>query len=511
MSDSAPANVRTAEKPGAAPQSSKGVPRLKQIHWEKLDNVDNTIWSKLRAPGEPSTDKLLESTGVYNRMSALFFQKEAKKIVNAKARAEQQAVSILRDNVKQSVDINFHRFRAEPIERVVLDVLHCAPEVISNLSLLEYFTTSHATEIGVSIASKLMPYSSTPWNKADPHEAKRDPKELRRADHIFLELFFNLRHYWIVRSRGLVLSQTYDKEYQSLVQQLTAINDACEAATNSRHFHKLLEIILLTGNHLNGPAKQARGFKLSFLQNISVTKDDSSTITFLHFIEYTIRTGLAPETAQFTEDLAPAVKVSDTSIETLRMMCHDLMDQIEGMNQTLTRGILSDSSALHPEDRCASVIRPAIEKAIPLANDLRKRLSDTEQKVKAVMELYGEDYTSPDAVDSFFDRFASFVCMYKQAREDNIHREEEKRIYERRQEQHRERERRLKELEESAAKEGRTNADTVIERLKNPETSVSTRSRRRAVERPEANHVEQAPTDDDDVADRALELLKALG
>ena len=476
----------------------------------------------MRPTGEPATDKLLISTGVLQRIERLFLQKEANSIVNAKAKAAQQAVSILRDNVKQSVDINFHKFRAEPVETVVVCVLRCTKDVLQNISLLEYFNSSHATEIGMSISAKLEAYSNVEWGQ-HPHKAQKDPNELRRADHIFLELFYNLRSYWLVRSKGLLLSQTYDKEYQALVSQLNAINDACAAASGSRHFHKLLEVILHMGNFMNGPNKQALGFKLSFLQNISVTKDDSSTLTFLHFIESTIRTGLTPEISQFTEDLAPAVKVSDVSIESLKNMCNDFITQVDGMSQTLTKGLLSDPKSMHPKDRCVSVIKPAVEKAEPLARDLKQRLAVTEKNVKEVMELYGESYEDTDEVDQFFNRFSTFVCMYKQAKIDNIKRAEEKRIYDLRQEQYRERERKVKELEEMAAKHGRTNADTVIERLKNPESAVP-RSRRRLEReqerRPSENGIGQSEkgsesetTDDgmsEDVVGQAQKLLEIL-
>lgn len=515
-----PTGGNQAKAPSPEATAQKQPRRLKQIHWDKVDNVDNTIWSRLATSetGEPSTELLLAKTGVFGEMDKLFVQREAKRIINAKAEAERQLVSILSNNTKQAMDINFHKYRFEPVEQVVLQVLHCKPDIITNTSMLEFFCSHHATEIGGTIQRQLLPYSNTEWDPSNPHKATKDPNELRRADHLFLELFYNLHSYWSLRSKGLLTAHTYDREYKSLVTQLDDVEAACEAATNSRNFHKLLETILLMGNYMNGPQKQANGFRLSFLQNISVTKDDSSTMTFLHFIESVIRHGLKPETANFIYELQPTMKMQDFSIENLEQACNEYVTQIQGLNNTLTKGTLSDPKKMHPEDRCVRVIRPAVEAALTLADNVQVRFKKIKDKFRDAMNLYGEDITDKDEAKQFFSRFSAFTTMYTQARNENLKREEEKRIYELRQQQYRERERRLKEQEEAASKEGYTDADSVIEQLK----SLNSGQRRNKEQR-NKTAAEPAPAatpapaensnneDDDDVVNRAQELLKAMG
>lgn len=400
----------------------------------------------------------------------MFFQREAKRIINQNAKAEATAVSILDTSVKQNVDINFHRFRTEPVHVVVLNVLHCIPEVMES-GMLEFFNSPHATEISTNLSTRFAPYSNTEWRPNHPHKATKDPNSLRRADHIYLELFYNLRSYWPVRSRGLSMTQNYEREYKEIAGKLDAMDAAYEAVANSHNFHKLLETILHMGNFMNGPNKQARGFRLSNLEYLSITKDDSSTMSLLHFIESTVRHGLNPEIAHFIEDMQPVIRLSDSSMEGPRQRCQEYFSLVGGVAESLSKGSLSDPKMIHPEDRCIEVISPAAAKAQKLSARLQKRLESVESRMKSSMTLYGEDYTDKEDVHTFFEKFSNFVMLYNQARDDNLRREEDKRVYEKRQQQYREREQKLKEQKEKAAEQGQTHADSILEKLKNPDSS----------------------------------------
>ncbi|KNC27844.1 hypothetical protein FF38_02967, partial [Lucilia cuprina] len=142
--------------------------------------------------------------------------------------------------------------------------------------------------------------------------------------------------------------------------------------------------------------------------------------------------------------------------------------EVEGLQQTLSKGVLSDSDSLHPEDRCLRVIRPAVNKALPLVEDLKQQLKATESTLSSTMSLYGENFNDKEELETFFEHFSSFVLLYRQVKQYNLLQEDEQRAYERQQARYKE-EQKIKELQEIAAREGRTNADSVIEQLRNPD------------------------------------------
>lgn len=70
-----------------------------------------------------------------------------------------------------------------------------------------------------NLARNFQPYS-TDWtreNSKQPNKPEKDPSELARADHIYLELCYNLQHYWKSRMRALLIVTTYRRDYNDLV------------------------------------------------------------------------------------------------------------------------------------------------------------------------------------------------------------------------------------------------------------------------------------------------------
>jgi cytokinesis protein len=71
---------------------------------------------------------------------------------------------------------------------------------------------------------------------------EKDPDELSKNDRIYLELFFNLDHYWKARMRGLELRRNFIGMYDDFRKKLGVIQEASQGLRNSTNFRELLDV-----------------------------------------------------------------------------------------------------------------------------------------------------------------------------------------------------------------------------------------------------------------------------
>ncbi|KAM9886865.1 hypothetical protein OXX69_013562, partial [Metschnikowia pulcherrima] len=141
-------------------------------------------------------------------------------------------------------------------------------------------------EVPNSLAISLQPYS-TSYVSDEIAKPEKDPNELQRPDRIYLELIYNLQHYWKSRIRALKTMASYEKDYEDLVKKLRSIDAAVGSIKHSKHLRSVFDIILAVGNYMNDTSKQAKGFRLSSLQRLGFVKDDKNSMSFLHYVEKT--------------------------------------------------------------------------------------------------------------------------------------------------------------------------------------------------------------------------------
>ncbi|KAA8900071.1 hypothetical protein TRICI_006253, partial [Trichomonascus ciferrii] len=190
--------------------------KLKQMHWEKLDSVDHTVW----ADNEPTLADILHKEGVFEEVEKIFAAKEIKKFMGKKKSQEQEKVSFLARDVSQQFGINLHMFSSLSVDELVLKVLMCTDDVLENNNVLEFLGRPELCEVTINLAKNFQPYS-TDWTRGEEaanEKPEKDPRDLARADHIYLKLCYNLQHYWKARMRALLVITTYEKEYDDLVK-----------------------------------------------------------------------------------------------------------------------------------------------------------------------------------------------------------------------------------------------------------------------------------------------------
>lgn len=417
-----------------APSVFDSMPRpqkkLKQLHWEKLDIVDDSVWNVDKA--EKFADDLYEK-GVLNDLEKAFAAREIKTLASRK-KEDAEKITFLSHDVSQQFGINLHMFGTLSVNELVSKILRCESDILQSQSVIEFLSKLEIAEVSINLARNFAPYT-TDWDgvksleEAKPPE--KDPNELQRADQIYLNLMVNLQSYWLSRMRALRTIITFEKEYDELIGKLRKVDKAVSALQNSENLKNVFNVILAVGNFMNDTSKQAQGFKLSTLQRLTFIKDFTNSMTFLNFVERVVRTNY-PDFNNFLLELVPVLEVVKISVEQLENDCNAYTKSILNVERSIEIGNLSDSSKFHPEDKVLAKVLPVLPEARKKSDLLEGELKLTLLEFDNLMTIYGEDPGDRFAKISFFKKLADFINEYKKAQQQNLQFEEEERAYERR-------------------------------------------------------------------------------
>lgn len=400
--------------------------KLKQMHWSKIDNINLTFWSDIEH--HQLADKLLEK-GVLGEVEKVFVAKESamklKKDAGKGPGKKSEKISFLPRDLAQQFGINLHMFASISVEELMLKVLHCDKDILENISVLEFFNSDPLNEGSDSLARKFAPYKTDFIRGKPPSKPSED---LERPDRIYLEIM-NMGHYWKLRSRALLLVLTYQKDYTDLVKKLQTVEEASQCIGASESLKNVLGIIRSLGNFMNDTSKQAMGFKIDTLLRLKFMKDDSNTMTFLHYIEKVIRNSF-PEYGSFVDELGALHHINNISVEQLESDCAEYEKGIQNVVGSLSKGNLSDSKTFHPEDRILRKISGPMETAKSKSIALQTHLKRTVDAFDTLMKYFGENPEDSGSRGSFFSKFSTFVTEFKRAHVENVQREEEQRAYE---------------------------------------------------------------------------------
>lgn len=412
-----------------APVSSIAKPKepLKQIHWEKLSDIQETLWADENQKNE--TIKELKKDGVFSQIEESFKVRErAVKRINSNHTKEKAVTkSFLPRDIAQQFGINLHMFSQYSTEEFVLKVLRCDNEIIQNSTALDFFRKEDLINIPQSLRRAFDPYVTDYLSEEGP---SKDPAELDRPDRIFLELCYNLQFYWYERSFCLFTLTTYERDYYDFVYRLQKIDDVIQRLKHGTRFKSVLYIIVEIGNYMN--KRPAEGIRLSSLNKLAFVKSSADKNTsFLHFLERILRVKY-PDLYNFTDDLGKVEDLGKVSLDHLEQECNDFRSKIDEVVHILKEGKLSDPTRLHPKDRVVEKITYKIRRAKAKSDLLHDQFKLINMDLSKLMRLFGEDFNSPEAKNSFFQHFIEFSLNFKKCAKENIEREESQRIYEQR-------------------------------------------------------------------------------
>ncbi|CAI5755510.1 unnamed protein product [Candida verbasci] len=402
--------------------------KLKQMHWDKIDDIEQTFWNDLE--DHKISNKLIEH-GVLNEVEKVFAAKvstikKKREVDSTENVSKPTRITFLTRDLAQQFGINLHMYGNLSEEKLINNILKCHSEILENISVLEFFNNDSLIEISDNLFRNLAPYSSDPRNNKPP---KMDPNELERADRIFLELCYNLRHYWRARSRALLFTQTFQKDYIDLEHKLSLVDKANACLKDSSSLKNVLGIIRSVGNFMNEDSKQALGFKLDTLQRLKFMKDDSNSMNFLHYIEKIIRHSF-PEYGTFVDELNSLNLVMNVSVEQLESDCQEMAKSVQNITDSVDKGKLSNIKDLHPQDRILSTISSPMKSARTKNSLLQTHLKKTIDEFDTLMQYFGENPNDSVSKNNFFNKFVLFIDEFKKVHIENVQREEEQKVYE---------------------------------------------------------------------------------
>ncbi|KAG0671909.1 hypothetical protein C6P45_004784 [Maudiozyma exigua] len=480
--------------------------KLKQIHWDKVDNVENTIWAD-QCSLEHVFDKLKDS-GILEDVGNMFKVKEiqhkSKKEKNGEGKPKK--LSFLPRDLAQQFGINLHIFSNISVDELVRKVLSCDSTIIKNIPVLEFFNKEDLINLPQSILKKFEPFGSDYIKGTTP---TKPPMMLERSDEIFLELCYNLRSYWGIRSQALLLAVTYEKDYYDLVYKLQKMDDAISTLKNSVKLKDVLYIIYTIGNYMN--KKDVSGIKLSSLTKLVFVKSSSdNNLSFLHFIEKNIRFNY-PDIYSFLDDLRHIDDISNISLESLDAECSQFERKIDHVVHEVKEGKLSNPKLLHPDDQIVSKIKYKISKAKTKSNLLSAQFKLTDNDIDRILVLYGENPKDIECKRTFFKNIMDFVAIFKKCARENIEREEMDRVYEER--------KRLMEKKINLRKEDSNDTneeaveddavDTLLSKLRGVDSKPTKMKSRRRSSKPLSN-VDPKTGNEDELLERTHALMSDL-
>ncbi|AGO11172.1 AaceriAFR301Cp [[Ashbya] aceris (nom. inval.)] len=403
--------------------------KLKQIHWDKIENIKETVWCDEKQRVSKSSE--LESLGIFKEIEELFEIKPAStNLANATAsllKAKSSRISFLSRELAQEFGINLHVFSLYTVEELVDKVLSCDNEVMKNQGVLEFFCKEEANNVPQSIQRLFAPYET---NYLTGERPEKDPAELERADRIYLELFYNLRSYWAARSNYLLVISTFERDYFDILYKLQRIDDATKAIQSSNKLKELFFIIVEIGNYMN--QKPVQGIQLSSLNKLAFTKTSKdNNLSFIHVLERIVRTRY-PSVHDFVDGINSITGVANIIVQHVQQEAHEFCDRIANLDRSLASGKLSDPSKFHPQDRFLQRTDTKLAQAKKKARLLRDQCSLTISDFEKLMLYWGENPANPSSKNTFFQKFIDFILLFRKAAKENTEREELDRTYEKR-------------------------------------------------------------------------------
>lgn len=403
-----------------APAPTIGLPfirpkkKLKALHWDKVDAPQVTVWATHTPTHAAKEEKYMELSrkGVLDEVEKLFMAKEIKKIGSANGKKSDKK-QIISSDLRQKFLISMSKFSTYSADDIVRMIIHCDKDMLDNHVVMDFLQRDDLCIVPDNTAKLMAPYSKDP-TRPDALQSPReqDPSELTREDQIYLATAYELNHYWKSRMRALVLTRTFEPEYDEVSKQLKEVVTVSESLRDSVALMNVLGLILDIGNYMNDSNKQATGFKLSSLGRLAMVKDDKNESTFADLVERIVRNQY-PEWEGFIEDISGVVAAQKLNVEQLRVDAKKYIDNIRNVQMSLDSGNLSDPKKFHPQDRVSQVVQRSMKDARRKAEQMQLFLDEMNRTYDDIMTFYGEDSTDENSRRDFFSKLANFVVEWK--------------------------------------------------------------------------------------------------
>ncbi|ORX92728.1 FH2-domain-containing protein [Basidiobolus meristosporus CBS 931.73] len=377
--------------------------KLKQLQWDKLadHSVAKTVWG-YRQPElitqEDHLGQVFEENGVFEEIEDLF----PARVIEVKVKApvleeEPKEISVLSPKRAYNMNIMLARIKQHTFEEIRLAIL----------GMNESIMTEH-------LLKQLLSFIPTAEEKALLAEYRENTENLANPDRFFVEMLKIDRYEQ--RLKAMYLKYTFPERFQDLNNDLTAVFDASLAVKSSPSLPKLLELILVMGNYMNGTGFRggAYGFKINSINKLIDTKDKENETTLLHFLVNLIESKF-PEITQFQEELKDIGGACRISFQEMKIELQDLHSKLRDVATELEK---HHSSAEKAEDPFAVIMKEFMVHAQEDFSNMDVKFKAMEVAYQEIVTLYGEDPKST-APEEFFGVFKSFITLFAKASKDN--------------------------------------------------------------------------------------------
>ncbi|GAB1737992.1 hypothetical protein NU219Hw_g2503t1 [Hortaea werneckii] len=413
--------------PGAAPVgpiAPRPKKKLKALHWEKVDSPEITMWATHTPTHEQKEEKYheLSKKGILDEIEKLFMAKEIKALGAGKSTAakKNEKKQLISRDLMHMMQISLAKFSSIEADEIVKKIILCDKEVLDSSTVMEFLMTEHLCNVPENVAKLMGPYSKD-WTGPDAANTQRenDPAELTREDQLYLYTAYELHHYWKARMRALMLTRTFEPEYDEISAKLKQVVNVSESLRDSVKLMPVFGLILDIGNYMNDSNKQAVGFKLSSLARLGMVKDSNNESTLMDYVERVVRKQY-PQYEGFQDDIGGVLTCQKLNIEQLQKDAKKYIDNIKNVQQSLDAGNLSDPTKFHPDDRVSQVVQRHMKEARRKAEQLQLYLDEMNRVYDDILTFFGDDNKDDNARREFFGKLANFVQEYKKSHEKNM-------------------------------------------------------------------------------------------
>ncbi|KAG0450430.1 hypothetical protein HPP92_026750 [Vanilla planifolia] len=254
-----PAPPSQLQKSQANGKGCNELPKLKPLHWDKVRAASDRsmVWDKIRSSSFELDEQMIESLFGYNKQYSA-------KGAEFKSKSSSPGKQVLEHKRLQNFTI-------------LMKALNATAEQVCNALIQGTGLDTQQLEA----LAKMVPTME---------EEEKLCKYVGDADQLgsiekFLKVILTVPLAFS-RIEAMLYKETFEEEVIHLKKSFAMLEEACKELRSSRHFLRLLEAVLKTGNRMNvGTIRGgATAFKLDALLKLADVKGTDGKTTLLHFV-----------------------------------------------------------------------------------------------------------------------------------------------------------------------------------------------------------------------------------
>jgi len=409
--------------------------KMKQLFWDKIPQpkLQGTVWQK----------KELDLEFYKNQINFSEFEE----LFGAKDEKKPAAAGTMKGEKKKELITVLDPKRAYNCSIMLGMVKMTFPELKKEILAIN---DNVVTE---NLLNQFMNYVPTPEEIAllEPYKEQQDTLEI--ADRFFI-MTSGIPQYEI-RLKSLLFRKYFQTKINDIKPVIHSITMASKSMQTSAAFSRILEIVLILGNYMNGTSSRggAVGFKLSSITKLVDTKSVNKKQSMLNFLVSVVEAKF-PEVLAILDDTHLFEDASRASYQNLLSEIVDLKKEVNSIEKALNTVETVEG------DRFKEVFASFYEDAAKQVQEIEQSIKTMDDSFKEMLQLYGED-VEKTAPEEFFAVVKTFVTQFEAAKKQNEERIKQEEALRKRQEALEEKEaKRLAKEQEKAAKSEAVNLDS---------------------------------------------------